>query len=550
MSEARQTAMKIARTAALLLPLAWSNGLAAQTGPAAEPAPATSQEPKPQEPVRQEASFERAADAMQQKLEAGLEELSALRERIAAEKLPLAKQLRELEGELSGVRAEYQQRTRELDGRTLDLTNLQNEIKQRTTEASYLQNLLSAYVRQFEVGLHIAEVDRYEEAVEAAKLAAENEQLSDQEVYTVQAELVKRSIARLEEALGGARFEGAAVDSSGLVSKGAFALVGPAALFRSDDGAEVGTAESRLGSFEAAALPFDDPALTAAASDLIASGRGTFPLDPSLGNAHKIAATQETLVEHVQKGGPVMVPIFVMAGAALLVALYKWLSLAFLRRPSSKQIAALFSAVERSDVTDAGERARGLQGPVGRMLQIGVEHLHESRELVEEVMFENILTVRLKLQRLLPFIAVCAASAPLLGLLGTVTGIIDTFKLITVFGSGDVKTLSGGISQALITTEFGLIVAIPSLLVHAYLSRKARGIVGDMEANAMALINRVPAKGLDGPENGAVHGGEPKAGGVDQRMVRSQVREVLGEMLGPLAEGERGKQETTEPKVG
>jgi hypothetical protein len=74
-----------------------------------------------------------------------------------------------------------------------------------------------------------------------------------------------------------------------------------------------------------------------------------------------------------------------------------------------------------------------------------------------------------------------------------VTGIINTFKLITVFGSGDVKTLSGGISEALITTEFGLIVAIPSLLLHAFLSRKARRIVDGMEKAAVSMLNRIPS---------------------------------------------------------
>jgi cytochrome bd-type quinol oxidase subunit 1 len=106
-------------------------------------------------------------------------------------------------------------------------------------------------------------------------------------------------------------------------------------------------------------------------------------------------------------------------------------------------------------------------------------------------MYEVMLTRRLKLERMLPFISICAASAPLLGLLGTVTGIINTFKLITVFGSGDVKTLSGGISEALITTECGLIVAIPSLLLHAFLSRKARGIISSMETASVAFVNQV-----------------------------------------------------------
>jgi hypothetical protein len=106
-------------------------------------------------------------------------------------------------------------------------------------------------------------------------------------------------------------------------------------------------------------------------------------------------------------------------------------------------------------------------------------------------MYEQALTTRLNLQRMLPFIAVSASAAPLLGLLGTVTGIINTFKLITVFGTGDVKTLSSGISEALITTEFGLIVAIPALLLHAFLSRRARGVIDQMEKAAIAFVNQI-----------------------------------------------------------
>ena len=71
------------------------------------------------------------------------------------------------------------------------------------------------------------------------------------------------------------------------------------------------------------------------------------------------------------------------------------------------------------------------------------------------------------------------------------TGIINTFKLITVFGTGDAKTLSSGISEALITTEFGLIVAIPALLLHAYLSRKSRRMIDAMERTALAFVNRI-----------------------------------------------------------
>jgi biopolymer transport protein ExbB len=106
-------------------------------------------------------------------------------------------------------------------------------------------------------------------------------------------------------------------------------------------------------------------------------------------------------------------------------------------------------------------------------------------------MYEKMLDTRLKLQSYLPFVALAASAAPLLGLLGTVTGMINTFKLITVFGSGDARTLSSGISEALVTTEFGLIVAIPSLLLYAFLSRKARRLTDLMEKTAVSFLNRI-----------------------------------------------------------
>jgi hypothetical protein len=149
-------------------------------------------------------------------------------------------------------------------------------------------------------------------------------------------------------------------------------------------------------------------------------------------------------------------------------------------------------------------------------------------------MYEVVMKTRLKAQRFLPFIAICAASAPLLGLLGTVTGIINTFKLITVFGSGDVKTLSGGISEALITTEFGLIVAIPSLLLHAFLSRKARGIVDRMETAAVAFMNQV-GRWQAGAGGSRVRTEGPAALRTpDGDELRPQVEEILRDLLDPL----------------
>ncbi len=133
--------------------------------------------------------------------------------------------------------------------------------------------------------------------------------------------------------------------------------------------------------------------------------------------------------------------------------------------------------------------AGGVPAPVGPMLSQGVKNSGEPRELIEEVLYENILETRPKLGKLLPIIATTAAIAPLLGLLGTVTGMINTFNLISLFGTGDARVLSSGISEALVTTEFGLIVAIPALIIHALLSRKIKTILGDMEKYALIFSN-------------------------------------------------------------
>lgn len=442
-------------------------------------------------PESSEGSFTSAAATVQRQLDESLSELGTLRGRIVGEKIQLNRRLNELEDELVKVRLEYQKASRLLDSHTLDLNNLRNEIKSRQEEASYLSNLLSEYIRNFEARLHIAEIQRYREQLDAAKLAPENSNLSGQETYRPQVALVEVSVERLYDALGGTRFDGTAVVASGLVKSGTFVLIGPVAFFRSEDGQDIGTAEQRLGSLEPTVISFENARDAVAAAQIITSARGNFPLDPTLGSAHKIEAVGETLWEHIRKGGPVMIPILALGCAALSVALYKWIAMFSLRNPSQERIQALLNAVARHDKEDIRREVNAIDGPIGKMLVSGIEHLNEPHELIEEVMYETVLATRLKLQGMLPFIAISASSAPLLGLLGTVTGIINTFKLITVFGSGDVKSLSGGISEALITTEFGLIIAVPSLLLHAFLSRKVRGVLAQMEKVAVAFINQI-----------------------------------------------------------
>lgn len=427
---------------------------------------------------------------LQTKLDTSLEELSKVRKEISTEKLPMVKGLNALEDEVMEVRLEHQKIMRQLDSRNLDLNNLRSEIKTRKGEKSYISSLLGEYIRNFETRLHIAELDQYQKIIEASLLAPENSNLSDEEVFLKQTDMVEASIKRLRGLVGGTAFAGTAVGADGIVKHGQTLMIGPVALFSATDGSLSGIAEQQLGSLEPTVMPFADPANAAMVADTVKNGGGTFPFDPSLGNARKIEETSDTLMQHLKKGGFVVWPIVGMFLLAVLVAFAKWIQLSLVPLPSDKEVKPVLKAVLYNDHAAALEAAEKIKGPTGTMLKAGIDHFEEPKDLIEEVMYEEILTARMKVSSWISFLAVCASASPLLGLLGTVTGIINTFKLITVFGSGDVKTLSGGISEALITTEVGLVVAIFALVLHAFLSRKAKRITDRMEQVAILFMNR------------------------------------------------------------
>jgi len=431
------------------------------------------------------------------RLEQSLHELAELRALIADQKIPLGEALTTLEASLSEARINYDTVRRDLDNRTLTVSTIKKEIKDREQEQNYLTTLLSEYVRNFETRLHICELERYRAVVADAKFAPEAADLQPDGVFAFQFNLLEQSMTRLEELAGGTHFAGRAAGEDGIVKPGQYIYLGPIALFASDDGTLAGLADQRLGSVEPAVDAFDSPLMAPMVIEAVRNKGGVIPFDASLGNARKIEQTQETLEEHIRKGGAVMYPLLGSAALAALVGLIKWLCLMAVRTPRRSRLRAFSRAVQDKDFAAARELARKLPGPTGRMLRAGAERLGQSKEVIEEAMFEVVMDARFRMNRLLPFIAVTASCAPLLGLLGTVTGIINTFKLITVFGSGDVKMLSSGISEALITTEFGLIIAIPAILMYAFLSRKVKSMVAGMEKTAIQMLNDVMSRPPD-----------------------------------------------------
>jgi biopolymer transport protein ExbB len=439
------------------------------------------------------AEFGDVAGKARSDLEQALTELASARKEIEAERLPVARKLRELEEEVLGKRRELDKAQRSQENQLVELNGLKNEVKRRGDEIKFVEALLNEYLRAFETRIHIGEMARYQEVIDSAKAAADDAELTEADKIEKQAALFQASLARIETAIGGEMFAGKALSPQGRLEKGRYALLGPLALFASDESDAAGVAELQLGSPEPAVLSLPKE-FASAIKTLTASGAGELPLDSTMGTALKIGATKDNLIQHVMKGGPVMLPIVLLGLFSVFIFITRWLVIGKIRIATPQDLQVILGALRRSDRTKATAHASGIKGPVGEMLHLAIDHCRERKEYIEEVMYEKMIATKPKLEKLLPFLALSAAAAPLLGLLGTVTGMINTFNMITVFGTGDPKTLAGGISEALITTEFGLVVAIPSLLLHAILSRRVKGVLASMEQTAVSFINGLPSQ--------------------------------------------------------
>lgn len=437
-------------------------------------------------------SFSDAQKSIDAKLEASLAKLSDVRAEIRDVKVPLSKERQELLSELKTIRRESDKAARVRDNASSDLTSLADRIKLQKEEIDYVSNLSSEFIRMLESRIDISELPLYEDNINGAIEIVDNPNATPKEKLLAQLEVIDTGINRVKALVGGMTFPGTAVTPTGGVEQGTFALLGPVAYFASDSSSAAGITmrgQSLQPSVEKIAAGNFDKEI----AKIVKGEPGLAPLDASLTNAIAIASTKESVIEHIQKGGLWVYPILGFALVSLLVAAFKAVEL--YSTPSAKAGATqdLLVLLNEDKKEEAVAAAAEMKGPVGEMLQIGVKYSHFDSELLDEMMYERIVETQPKTMRLLPFISVTAAVAPLLGLLGTVTGMINTFNRIKIFGTGDAKSLSGGISEALITTEFGLIVAIPALILYAILSRKAKGDLSKMERISMSFINGLKA---------------------------------------------------------
>ncbi len=211
-------------------------------------------------------------------------------------------------------------------------------------------------------------------------------------------------------------------------------------------------------------------------------------LDISGGGALRQLSRRDTLWEQLQSGGPLIWPILLVGLVALVLIVERLLFLRKVRANTDEMMVAVADMVAAGDFAGALAAAEAQPGrPTSNVIQAGLSLRDNSSEVIESGLSEAMLRELPRLERFLTVLKVLAAVAPLLGLLGTVTGMINTFQVITVFGTGDPRLMAGGISEALVTTQLGLAVAIPILVAAALLSRRAQRIASDMEEKAVAL---------------------------------------------------------------
>lgn len=387
-------------------------------------------------------------------------ELSAAQASISSERGELAQRLTAAENRVLELRERAVAARRAADEQTLTLRQIETRLEAWREQSRFQRNLLAGFL------------DRT-----GRRPLSEQGEIDMRRDLEILATHVDAQQARLYPAWQ----QGRVVQPDGELADGDVLTVGPVAWFRRTEPEQSGLIR-KAGDMMRVRLLFGGSAHGGIA-DLHRSFAGVVTFDPTLSRALLLAEDDETLWQHLQRGGIWVIPIVLFALFASITAAAKavWLY----RLPAL--VPALAERVQAVQKSEEALRAltEQVHGPQAELL--GIALTNQTREQGDDRLYAALLDQRNRLERWLGAIALTASVAPLLGLLGTVSGMITTFKAMTLFGTGDPSVVSGGISEALITTELGLVVAIPALLAHALMSRKVKGYFAQLENDAVHL---------------------------------------------------------------
>ncbi len=429
---------------------------------------------------------------VKKEIEGTVTQLNKERAKISNSRIPFVREIRELEEGLASLRNKAQalrkiqwQKESSFEAFQGDVDSLQNEVQ-------FVFSLLSEYRREMETKMTVARAKHFDQKLKEIDQLLSVE--TSEKAISAIASLVDLAGTFHERILGGDMFEGEALDEKGIVHRGTFVEIGPITYFTAKGGVGAGLVVSHLGSVEPSVVSCFHEKSIAQINMLVSGKEAVIPIDFTLGNALKIRKLKGSWLEHIKSGGIVMIPIMGIGVLCIVLVLWKFLSLKHLPIEVKTELTEILRLTKDGSIDEARKLADSLGEPLSPVILEGIEHRNAPREHIEEIMHERILQEVPGLERHLPALAVCGGVAPLLGLLGTVTGMMHTFKLITVFGTGDARLLSGGISEALTTTEYGLMIAVPVLIAHAYLSKRVRGMTDTLHQTATGFINGLKLK--------------------------------------------------------
>ncbi|MDA0345963.1 MAG: MotA/TolQ/ExbB proton channel family protein [Verrucomicrobia bacterium] len=410
-------------------------------------------------------TLEEALAWSREELTAVRKELSEQRDKIVDEKLPIARELREIREKL----VEEQKNKRFLDaqqeGGNFELDQLKSRQSTSKELAGYLGSQAIRFRQNFESDLVVGERYSYVDTLLSTGAQAGTSPIKHAEA---QWEVIEASLNRLDRLPGGTKFETEAVSDTGVLVGGSAIQFGPLVFFKGANDNVVGNLAASE-SLQPQIRSLDDNH-KAAVRGLFAGNEVLIPVDPTLGQAALIQQESVSFMEHLALGGFWMIPICLFGLLAFLTSIFKWISIQRVRLPSILEFEELRNLSPDKLNNEYKSDSRRLVASLIAVKDVSPDI--QSAEL--DVAYQEF---KFNMNRWLPIIALTAGVSPLLGLLGTVTGMIKTFQLISLFGAGDAKLLSSGISEALITTEFGLVVAIPALVLHAFLQRRVKKIL-------------------------------------------------------------------------
>ena len=394
--------------------------------------------------------------ALLDKITQAEQQLSATEKRIAKEKSQLASQLNQLEQQVLALQQKTAAARRLSDEKTLSLGQLETRIKEWREQQAYQQNLLNRFVSQ-------------------QQLASQVTSMPVEQKFSLLSDFSGQLLARMRPQWQ----QQDVVMQSGKIASLPVLSVGPLNWFWLDEQQQAGIANKQDGKLQSALLL--GSSASAGLADIKQQGQGQLIFDPTMNRALARQQHNESVWQHLLKGGVWVIPIVIFGLLALIIALYK--SWQLIRLPKLQRFTPshLHGLLHHRD----GQIIARLSGPQQVLMQTAWQATNEKQR--DDQLFVQLQQDKHWLERWLMVIGITASVAPLLGLLGTVSGMIETFKMMTLFGSGDPEVVSGGIAQALITTELGLVVAIPALVLNAVLSRRAKTYYLGLENFAIQL---------------------------------------------------------------